>query len=176
MAELLLKQQLQDLPVTVQSAGTHALVNQQMPEQQLQIAHALGIQNPETHRGKQLELPHLENVDLILAMGREHRSATAQLTPRILRKAFTVRELARISHVVPDEDLLTTGMTSAVENMRQAVDAAALNRGAALPPQDPEENDIVDPYKRSEQTYIRSRDQVVASIDAVVAYLRRSLA
>lgn len=176
LAELLLKLKLRDLPVAVHSAGTHALLDHQMPEPQLKIARDLGINEPETHRAKQLDLSDFESVDLVLAMGREHRSFAVRLTPRVLRKTFTSRELSRISSIVPSEDLLTTATGEPAERLRQAVEAAALNRGVALPPQDPAEYDVIDPYKRSQQIYCTSRDQLVASIDAVVAYLRRSLA
>lgn len=175
LAEALLRQSLADLPVTVHSAGTHALVDHQMPQPQLQIAQALEIDDAEAHRAKQITVDHVKDADLILAMGREHRGAAVELSPRALRKAFTLRELARISQSVPEEDLRKDEARGPRNKLRAAVEAAALNRGVALPAEHPEDNDVVDPYRRSEETYLASRDQLVPAVQTVAAYLKKAI-
>ncbi|MDN6534431.1 MAG: low molecular weight phosphatase family protein [Yaniella sp.] len=174
LAELLLRQALADLPVTTHSAGTQALVGRPMPDPQLDIARDLEIETPDEHRAQQLTLDHVENADLILAMGREHRSEAVRFTPKVLRKAFTLRELARITEVVAGEDLIFEEKEDVVTRLRRTVEAAALNRGLALPAEHPEDDDVVDPYKRSQQTYLESRDQLVPAVHKVTAYLRRA--
>ncbi|WP_343959352.1 low molecular weight phosphatase family protein [Yaniella flava] len=175
LAEMLLRHAFAELPITVHSAGTHALVGRQMPDPQLEIAKELGIENADSHRGKQITLEHVDSADLILAMGREHRSAAVELTPKALRKTFTLRELARIAEVVPDEDLLVEDSRGPTNRLRAAVEAAALNRGVALPPENPDDNDVLDPFRRSQETYLASRDQLVPAVDDVTKYLKRAI-
>src|SRR5690625_7151350 len=87
LAELLLRQALADLPVTTHSAGTQALVGRPMTDPQLAIARNLDIESPEEHRAQQLTLDNVENADLIIAMGREHRSEAVRFTPKVDRKS-----------------------------------------------------------------------------------------
>lgn len=175
LAEALFRQSLAGLPITVHSTGTHALVDHHMPKPQLQIAHALEIEDAEAHRAKQLTREHVESADLILGMGREHRGAAVEISPRALRKAFTLRELARISQSVPEEELHTNGVRGPRGKLRKAVEAAALNRGIALPAKKPEDNDVIDPYRRSQEAYLASRDQMVPAVQTVAAYLKKAI-
>ncbi|MDR7348004.1 protein-tyrosine phosphatase [Enteractinococcus fodinae] len=156
------------------SAGTQALVGHQMPEIQQEIATQLGVEAPEEHRAQQLALQHVESADLILGMERQHRSEAVKLSPRALRRTFTLRELARIAELVPDEDIAFSEAANLVENMKALVEAAAVNRGLAVSFEDPEDDDVVDPYRRSKQTYKESRDQVVSALGGIVTYLNRA--
>lgn len=160
--------------ITVYSAGTQALIGHQMPEIQQDIARGLGVGSPETHRAQRLALQHVDGADLILTMERDHRSEVVRLSPRALRRTFTLRELARIAEVVPDEDLAFEDDNGLLENLKVLVEAAAVNRGFALPFEDPRDEDVVDPYRRSEQKYHESRDQVVTALGAGIWYLNRA--
>jgi len=174
LAELLLCRSINTPEITVYSAGTQALVGHQMPEIQQNIAMELGVRAPETHRAQQLTLQHVEAADLILAMEREHRSEVVRLSPRALRRTFSLRELSRIVGIVQDEDLAFEQESSLVDNLKVLVEAAAVNRGLAVPFEYPADDDVVDPYRRSEQTYHESRDQVVTALAAVIRYLNRA--
>jgi len=145
-----------------------------MPDPQLDIARDLEIETPDEHRAQQLTLDHVESADLIIAMGREHRSEAVRFTPKVLRKAFTLRELARITEVVADDDMNFAEHDDAITRLRRTVEAAALNRGFAVPAEHPEDDDVVDPYRRSQQTYLESRDQLVTALQQVIAYLKRA--
>jgi protein-tyrosine phosphatase len=145
-----------------------------MPETQQDIATKLGVETPEAHRAQQLTVQHVEDADLILTMEREHRSETVQLSPRALRRTFTLRELARIAELVSDEELSSEPDASLVDKLKMAVEVAAVNRGLGVPFANPSDDDIIDPYRRSKETYRESRDQVVAALGKVVAYLNRA--
>lgn len=175
LAHLLLEECFKGVPIDLQSAGTHALVGCPMPAPQLLIARKLGLNTAAEHSARQLTSAHLESVDLVLALSREHRSAAVQLNPSTLRRAFTLRELARIVQVVPDIELRALGTMTVVEKLRHAVDAAASYRGIALPPAAPEDDDVIDPYRRSQETYDESCDQVVDAVEVVIGYLKRSM-
>lgn len=172
LAALLLNQAFIGLPVAAHSAGTQALDGYGMPEPQLGIAAELGVPDGASHRAKTLTLSHVDDADLILAMGREHRSAAAQLTPKALRKAFTLREFARIAQVIPDAELEGVKDRNAQDRLREAVEIAATYRGLALPAAKPQDNDVIDPYRRSSEIYLQSRDELVAALDSAVKYLR----
>lgn len=152
------------------------MVGHPMPQEQLAIAIDLGVENPETHSAQQLTQQHVENANLILAMAREHRSEVVKLSPRALRRTFTFRELARIADLVPDEDLTFDANGGLVDNLKVLVEAAAVNRGVAVPFENPSDDDVVDPYRRSQQTYHESRDQVVKALGAVIGYMNRAAA
>ena len=176
LAELLLRQSINTPSITTLSAGTQALVGHQMPEIQQDIAAQIGVEAPEEHRAQQLTLQHVESADLILGMERQHRSEAVKLSPRALRRTFTLRELARIAELVPDEDISLSEDANLVKNMKALVEAAAVNRGLSASFEDPEDDDVVDPYRRSEQTYKESRDQVMIALGGVVNYLNRAAA
>lgn len=147
-----------------------------MPEIQQDIARGLGAESPAAHRAQQITLAHVEDADLILAMEREHRSEVVRLSPRALRRTFTLRELARIADLVPDQDLVFEDQDDLVANLKVLVEAAAVNRGLAVPFESPTDDDVVDPYRRSKQTYDDSKDQVVAALGEIVTYLNRAAA
>ena len=174
LAELLLHQSINTPAITTLSAGTQAMVGHQMPEIQRDIAAQLGLETSEQHRAQQLTLQHIESADLILGMERQHRSEAVKLSPRALRRTFTLREFARITEVVPNEDISFGESTDLVENMKVVVEAAAVNRGLVATFEDPEDDNVVDPYRRSQQTYMESRDQVMTALGAVVNYLNRA--
>lgn len=174
LAELLLRQSINTPAITTLSAGTQAMVGHQMPEIQRNIAAQLGLETSEQHRAQQLTLQHIESADLILGMERQHRSEAVKLSPRALRRTFTLREFARITEVVPNEDISFGESTDLVENMKVVVEAAAVNRGLVATFEDPEDDNVVDPYRRSQQTYMESRDQVMTALGAVVNYLNRA--
>ena len=174
LAELLLRQSINTPSITTLSAGTQAMVGHQMPEIQRDIAAQLGLETSEQHRAQQLTLQHIESADLILGMERQHRSEAVKLSPRALRRTFTLREFARITEVVPNEDISFGESTDLVENMKVVVEAAAVNRGLVTTFEDPEDDNVVDPYRRSQQTYMESRDQVMTALGAVVNYLNRA--
>jgi len=174
LAELLLRQSINTPSIMTFSAGIRALVGHQMPERQQDIAIQLGVEAPGEHRGQQLTVEHVESADLILGMERKHRSEAVKLSPRALRRTFTLRELARIAELVPNEDLTFKEGGDLVENLKMLVEAAAVNRGLAVPFESPEDDDVVDPYRRSKQTYHESRDQVVAALGKVISYLNKA--
>jgi len=173
LAELLLRQAFQNLPVLVHSAGTQALEGRGMPDPQRAIAASLGISNSASHRAQVLTSAHVQGADLILAMGREHRSAAVQLSPKDLRRVFTIRELARIVPSVPDTELSIQRSAEIAAKLRCAIEVAATNRGLALPPERPEDGDVVDPYRRDVDTYEKSRDQLLHALNSLLDYFRR---
>lgn len=172
LAEGLLRKVLRGLPVEVSSAGTGALVGHPMPDPQLQIAADLAVDDAEQHRARQMTAEMLAQADLVIALAREHRRAVVELVPRASRVAFTLREFARIADSISDDELDSLG--NGALGMREVVSVAAQLRGSVLPPEAAEDDDVVDPYRQSAETYQQSAQQLIPAVNSTVALLRRA--
>jgi protein-tyrosine phosphatase len=172
-AELLLAHELSGLEgVEVSSAGTGALVGDGIPEPGMRLLTAAGIDGT-THHARQLTPALIRESDLILAMAREHRRTIVETVPAATRRTFTVRELARVvEHVgefVPEGEY-----ADASERMRAAVLYAAGRRGLVPQPADAIDLDVIDPYRRSDETYQLSYSQLEPAVRTVSEYLARA--
>jgi protein-tyrosine phosphatase len=147
-----------------------------MPQSQA-IARRLGVPNTEVHAARQLTERDVLEADLVLAMSREHRRSSVELTPKALRKAFTVREFARLAGALPQGalEVQTPMLTDDVaDRLRAAVEAVASMRGALPPLDDPRDDDVTDPYRQSDAVYEQSAEQLTPAIREVSALLHRA--
>lgn len=179
LAEQLLRRELSSfLDVSVRSAGTGALVGAGMPEEAQAVALRAGVADAAAHRARQLQAADLAEADLVLAMARDHRRSIVELTPAATRKAFTVRELARIAAEITDEELRdeVDGALSADAALRSVVSLASSFRGIVPPPEAPTDLDVIDPYRQSTEVYELSGAQLVPAAEAVVGLFRRAVA
>ena len=172
LAAGLLHARLADLGAVVGSAGTRGLASAEMTPEAVKIALALGVlpDVAAAHRSRFLTEAHLGSPDLILAMTREHRRAVAELAPTRLRSTFTIREFARLSAAVSDDELrqaADAAGTDASARVRAVAALVASYRGLVEPPADLDDDDVIDPYGRSWQTYLRSASQLVPAVTAV---------
>lgn len=175
MAEVLLHAALRDLRVHVHSAGTHALVDHEMTEQarRLAIANGADAADAAAHRARRLNGPILQNADLILTMAREHRSYAVQLTPAVLHRTFTVREFARLAASLTDEQVRdSTSLVGSDPGARLRALARLVGgqRGIVLPT--PDEDDVIDPYRRSDETYRLSASQLIPAVTHAARVIR----
>jgi len=175
LAELLLRKELaQRTVLRVTSAGTRAVVDSPMDPTSREIAEGLGIvEGIKEHRAQQLQASLAEGADLILTMTREQRREVVQLTPRSTKKAFTLREFARLATATKDDDLSQESSEAAC--LRASVRAAALTRSDILPPLSAAEDEVIDPYHQAASVYAESTRQLVPAIEAVVSYFQRVL-
>jgi len=144
-----------------------------MTPEALRLALALGVPHDvaDAHRSRYLTGAELRSPDLILAMSREHRRKIVELAPTRLRSAFTVREFARLAAGTTDAAIAAAAVTGGADGSaraRAAVGAVAAQRGMSAPPADPVEDDVIDPYRRSWETYQLSASQLVPAVDQVV--------
>lgn len=148
--------------VTVVSAGTHALQGQPISPPMDTLVAAAGA-SADSFVARQLTEVVIRPVDLVLGMTRAHRSATVELWPASVRKAFTLRQFARLLSMV-DPDDLPGG--SVAERLRAAIPLAAAARGRR--PDAPELDDVADPYRRGDQAYESAFAEIKASVDLIV--------
>ena len=177
LAEQLLRTRLAGLPGSVNSGGTYDMRASEMPAeaQRLAAQHGVPAELSTEHRSQLLNSRMLTTPDLILAMAREHRRAIVELAPARLRSTFTVREFARLAKDTPDAEIIAAADAAGQDpsaRLRAAVASVAAHRGVSLPPADPADDDVVDPYRRSWNTYELSASQLVPAVDEVVRVVR----
>jgi protein-tyrosine phosphatase len=153
---------------TVWSAGTHAMVGHPMPAEAAALSRRAGL-DPDAHRGDQLTPTMVDLADLILTASREHRAAVVKMLPRASRRTFTLREFARLAeYVVADHASLGAGAPAVAADPVALVEEVASSRGLAMPPARPEDDDIVDPYRRSPQVYAEAERLITQAVDSAV--------
>jgi protein-tyrosine phosphatase len=89
---------------------------------------------------QQLTTAHIDAADLILAAGQEHRDQVVAMRPSASRRAYLLREFARMSAFAP---AAVEGL-SAVDQARQLVADVATLRGR-VPYVEPAQDEITDP-------------------------------
>lgn len=180
LAATLLATRLADLDVRVTSAGTYGLQGEQMTDDTKRLAAQLAVDpaQVDAHRAAYLTEAHLVAPDLILAMSREHRRRIVELNPARLRSTLTVREFARLAAEVSDEEIVESAAGGGGDDSRRL--KAALNvvismRGMTPPPTDPTDDDIVDPYRRSWETYELTGSQLAPAAEQVARVVRLAI-
>lgn len=176
LAEQLLRLHLQDR-AEVSSAGTRGLRSAPMTPEALALADQLGVptEDSQKHRSRFLTEKHLETPDLIVTMTRDHRRQVAELAPARMRSTFTAREFARLSADLTDEQIWDAAAAAPANTpgsrIRAAAALVASRRGMGLPPEKPEDDDVIDPYGRSWQTYELSAAQLTPALTEIVRVL-----
>lgn len=178
LAEQLLRVGLADVPgLTIASAGTVAMPDDVMPDPAQALSWRLGG-DPTGHAARRLAEEQISGAGLVLAMAREHRSAIVRLVPRATRFAFTVREFARLAASVSDDDLEEVAALPGdhvAGRLTAAIAVVASLRGTVEHPAHPDDDDVVDPYRRDDAMYTLSGKQLVPAVNQVVALLRRAV-
>lgn len=109
---------------------------------------------------RELVADHVRTADLVLAATREHRAAAVMLLPRAAGRTFTVREFARLVEPVDPASLPANDV---VERARALVRAAARRRGL-VPPADPVDDDVTDPFQGPQEDFGACADLLAAAL------------
>lgn len=149
--------------MVVESAGIRALVGDPMtPQAERQLTCLGGTAG--AFRSRQLVESMVRAADLVVTAERAHRSAVVQLVPRALRYAFTLRELHRL---MGDADLSALPRDAA-ERVRALPALASRRKGMAIAPP-VRDDDIDDPYGRSDEQHARATSQLEPAVRALAA-------
>lgn len=164
---------LASVQVMFSSAGTIAAAGQRMPQQAAELSVRHGGE-PSLHRATELDASLVAAADLVIAMAQEHRGAVVRCFPRSNRYTFTLREFAalirNLTQAAAGEQLLRCGPDIAAQ-LRELVPAVAARRGQTSVLSTPESFDVVDPYRRSQETYELSGSQIVTAVDEIMGSL-----
>jgi protein-tyrosine phosphatase len=178
MAEQLLRAGLSAYPgITVTSAGTVGLVGEPMDQRAVNLAVSFGVTDAADHVARELNEQQIREADVVFAMSREHRRAIVQLHPRAARYTFTIREFARIAAEVTDADLTDAALLrqdDVAGRFAAAVEAAASLRGVVTPLLNADDDDVVDPYRRSDDVYTLSGQQLFPAVEGSLALFERA--
>ncbi len=177
LAEVVLRARLQGLDVKVHSAGTQGLDAAEMTPEAQKLAAELGAdaEASAAHRSRWLTEADLQSPDLIVALTRDHRARILDMAPARMRRTFTAREFAHLAQELTDEqiaDVASAAGPDQAARLRAAVAIVADQRGLVPLPSDPSELDVVDPYRRSWNTYQRSAAELMPGIDQIVRVLK----
>jgi protein-tyrosine phosphatase len=182
LAALTLGARTADLEVRFASAGTRARDGAPMTEEAIDLAVERGVPSAtaHAHRARLLTPIHLQHLDLIVTMTRQHRRAVVEMDPSRLRMTFTARELIRVIEGVDDHALAAiaaAGDDDDETDPQRARFAAALaglraRRGLVASPATPADDDVIDPYGRSVATYRASALQLDPGLEVVERLVR----
>ncbi|MFJ6003859.1 low molecular weight phosphatase family protein [Arthrobacter sp. NPDC092385] len=128
----------------VQSAGTGALIGNSIDPEVAKFLREKG-EEADDFAARQLTPKILATQDLVLALTREHRSKIVQMSPAALRRTFTLREFARLMSQLEMNQTL-----GGAESWRAILPKALRAR---TPPSRPDMDDVIDPYRRSQEIY-----------------------
>lgn len=115
----------------------------------------------------ELRVERLEAAGVILTLERRHRSRVVDVAPGVLKRAFTLREFARVASKIAESTELPA---DPVERARALVPEAARQRGmvrAALP----EDDDIADPIGQPIEVYRVTADLITEAVEASLTAL-----
>ena len=183
LAEQLLRAQASaaNLPITVTSAGTGAMVGREMTAQAAELSAQYGALSTD-HAPAQLTESIIAGADLILTATREHRAAVVSMSPKAIRRTFTLTQFARLaptlvalssepatSPVEPPSAMVELVETP-TDHLKSLLTHAAVARSLISPPANPTDDDITDPYKQSQSVY----DEVAAEINASISTITRA--
>lgn len=178
LAEQVLRAGLSDIPrVSLSSAGVYALVGSPMTPEAAALSVEFGGLGSEYHVARDLTPAIVDVAGLVFAMSREHRRSIVELRPRAARTTFTLREFARLARDITDEELADAAalpLDAVAERLTEAVRAVTARRGLVERPEDPADDDIVDPYRRGDAVYRESAAQLVPAAEIAVHTLHRA--
>lgn len=177
-AQLLMAGTADVADITVGSAGTMALVGKPMPDQAQALSRQLGA-DPTGHEPTYLTEGIVARANLVFAMSREHRAAIVQLWPKASRYTFTVREFARLAEGLTEWDFVEIAAIPSSDHFARLtalIELIAARRGSVELPLDPEDDDVIDPYRQSESVYQLSGQQILPAVQTALRVIRLTLA
>lgn len=150
--------------VKVRSAGTGALVGEPIQPPMAKLLAAREV-DASDFAARQLTEDHLVGADLVLTATREHRATVVEAAPAVLRRTFTVREFARLAEQVDPEVIEASAVAPVgpAERLAALVPLAGSRRAMV----DVELDDIIDPFRQSDEVYAESFDQLLQAVRTI---------
>lgn len=163
--ERLLAARLAGTDVVVASAGTRAVVGAPVSPPMVPLVEAAGA-SADGFVARRLSPGIARDADLVLALTRRHRAAIVETVPALVRRTFTLLELARLLDHVDPAELRAAGDTPGARVRALPVLAASARHLAGRG-----EDDVVDPYGGSDALYRESFSQLAPAVETLAAVL-----
>jgi protein-tyrosine phosphatase len=151
--------------VEVSSAGTYALVGQPLAAPMDALVAAAGA-DPSGFAARRLTERMLQPADLVLALTRAHRGDVVELWPKAVRRAFTLKEFARLLEEMGPAALPAAGPA---ERLLAAVPLASSRRHLVA---DARSDDVVDPYRQPADVFAQAFGDIERAVAAIAAVIR----
>lgn len=154
----------------VTSAGTQAMIGNAVDPGSASILETRGV----AHQGfaaRQISERLLTDVDFVLPLEVSHRKLVLSYSPRHLKRAFTLKELARLLDSAGERQPWVerlAGLTSPEERWGALPAHLARERGLSRAPEGAD--DIADPYRRPQEVFDRMAREVDAAVERIVAF------
>ncbi|MGP9617263.1 arsenate reductase/protein-tyrosine-phosphatase family protein [Arthrobacter sp. AOP36-A1-22] len=155
----------------ITSAGTGALVGQPMDQRAAESLKRAGG-SAGGFLARQLTEAHLKDADFVLALTEGHRSAVVSMSPRMLKRAYTVREFARVLEVIAaaGSDLHRGGGLEEVRARWNELPKVAARHRYEARELVPGGNDVIDPYRESTAVYQQMTDELLPALQGIVDF------
>jgi protein-tyrosine phosphatase len=109
----------------------------------------------------------VKEADLVLALTRAQRSLIVELWPPSVRRTFTLREFTRLLEEI---DASAPPQGTPAERLRAAMPLAVARRGFRRTSED---DDVIDPFRLSDEVYVASFMEIRAAVRIIVEVLLR---
>ncbi|QNF94963.1 low molecular weight phosphatase family protein [Janibacter sp. YB324] len=157
----------------VVSAGTQALIGNPVEPGSASILDAKGITH-DHFAARQISERMLDDIDIVLPLEVSHRKIVLSYSPRHLKRAYTVKELARLLDSAHEREPWTqrlAGLTTPEERWAALPSHLARERGLSRAPEGAD--DIDDPYRQPQEVFDRMAAEVDAAVERIVAFERQ---
>lgn len=154
----------------VTSAGTQALIGNAVDPGSAGILADRGVAH-DHFAARQITERMLDDIDIVLPMEVAHRKIVLSYSPRHLKRAFTLKEFARLLDMADAREPWTqrlAGLESPEERWGALPSHLARERGLSRGVEG--EDDIADPYRQPQEAFDRMAAEVDAAIDRIVAF------
>lgn len=154
----------------VSSAGTHALIGNPVDPGSAGILDRCGIDSAD-FAARQISEPMLADIDIVLPLEVAHRKIVLSYSPRLLKRAFTLKELARLLDSAGEREPWTQRLAGlATPEERWAAIPSHLARERGLTRVADGEDDIADPYRQPQEVFDRMAAEVDAAVERIAAF------
>lgn len=156
----------------IDSAGIHALVGSQMDE--LAASRLAEVGGTSTgFKARQITAEIVADVDLVLALSEEHRNKIVSLSPRLLKRTYTVREFAAVIQEVsanPNKKFPQgSGFSAVGERWSALLKEASLCRHTARQ-RLTGAMDVTDPYRREIAVYDLMVAELLPALKTIIEF------
>jgi protein-tyrosine phosphatase len=147
--------------VEVTSAGLHARIGEPVDPRMAKLAEVPLA----AFAARQLTAAMIRRADLVLVMTREQRSKVVTLLPAAVRSTFTLREFAQLADLAQEMPGAIAGESPAERLAALTALAPRLRAGRGAGAED----DIGDPYGRTDGAHAQAMAEIVNAVDSVSA-------
>lgn len=152
--------------IRIVSAGTRPVVGGEVAAPMARLLAVEGI-DVSDFTPRAVDEGFVRDAGLVLGMTREHRAFAVRLSPAAVRRAYTLKEFARLSGRVSDEELNASAGSAPADRLAAMTELAGRKRA----PVAPEDDDIADPDSGPPGTTLKAFVEIKDAVERIAARL-----